>query len=1157
MTETVFNLSTLNGTNGFTIINGNNNDDHLGYSISNAGDVNGDGINDIIIGAYLADPNGQSNAGSSYVVFGTNNGFPATIDISTLNGINGFTLIGSTEGEASGRSVSAAGDINGDGIDDLIIGAPLIDVKAKNAGKAYIVFGKSSFSSTPTINLSNLNGNNGFIINGAIAEDQLGYTVSNAGDINKDGFDDLIIAASNAYTDPNGLPGKAYIIFGQQDFNSDFDLTSLNGSKGFVINGLTADDYLGFAVSSAGDINNDGIDDIIIGAHFADPNGSGSGRAYIVFGSEEEFSSNLDLSNLDGSNGFIINGQDDDQLGFSVSSAGDVNNDGIDDIIVGAHFASPNGVYAAGISYVVFGKDGNFDPIFDLSTLNGNNGFAINGIGELNNSGWAVKGVGDVSGDGIDDILVSAKNADPNGEYSGQNYVIFGKSNFTPLINLADIDGTNGFVINGKSEGDNLGHSVSGGGDVNGDGISDLILSAPFADSATGEGYVIFGINSAPTDVLLSTDNVDENVAAETVIGKFTTVDPNVKVQNFTYTLVAGAADNDAFIIDGDTLKIKQSPDFETKSSYLLRVKTTDQGGLSYQKELTINVNDIDETGGNTGSNAAPTDLVLSAINVDENVAAETIIGIFSTTDSDSGDTFTYSLVDDENYPDNDAFIIAGDTLKIKQSPDFETKSIYNIGVKTTDAGGLSFVKQLTINVNDIDETGGNTGSNTAPTDLVLSAITVDENVADETIVGTFSTTDSDSGDTFIYSLDDSTNNDDNNAFIIDGNQLKIKESPDFETKSSYNIGVKTTDAGGLSFVKQLTINVNDIDETEEPTTGGNTQNQLVKIGDDVIQIISDQSKVTFEVNLRGNNSNSVKELAVFTVDDADGRVNGIAPGEDGYTQAALARSKVIFSAIANIPNQFDASNFKKLLEFNANDQLRFYIVQNGTTDSVQAGFTPLTNVIFPSLSSLNITKLSDDNFSVAWENLDIDIKATDNPLILGTNLQGNPEGESLDLRNVNGLVNAEFTVYREAAFDNYVGFYKVANENGGIDIDGDGTADILPGEAGYTQAAVNQHLSNFGLSVGNGQTATVSGTLEGGAIYVPFLIVNGRPDAVIDSNPNNDPAVYFTYLGANSDRVDHVRLLGDNTFGFEDLRGGGDFDYNDIVVKVNLQNIA
>jgi hypothetical protein len=158
------------------------------------------------------------------------------------------------------------------------------------------------------------------------------------------------------------------------------------------------------------------------------------------------------------------------------------------------------------------------------------------------------------------------------------------------------------------------------------DGIADLILSAPIADDS-GESYVIFGINSAPTDLLLDNNSVDENVESETLIGQFTITDPNVKVQQFTYSLVAGVGDNSFFTIDGENLKINASPDFETKSIYVILVKTTDQGGLYYEKEFTININDIDETATNT----APTDFTLTVTSIDENVHSETVIGTFLT----------------------------------------------------------------------------------------------------------------------------------------------------------------------------------------------------------------------------------------------------------------------------------------------------------------------------------------------------------------------------------------------------------------------------------------------------------------------------------------------------------------------------------------------
>ncbi|WP_198285303.1 cadherin repeat domain-containing protein, partial [Microcystis sp. T1-4] len=207
-------------------------------------------------------------------------------------------------------------------------------------------------------------------------------------------------------------------------------------------------------------------------------------------------------------------------------------------------------------------------------------------------------------------------------------------------------------------------------------------------------------------------------------------------------------------------------------------------------------VNDVNET---------PTDLALSATTVNENVPVNTVIGTFSTTDPDSGNTFTYSLIAGTGDTDNSAFSIVGNQLQINNSPDFETKNSYSIRVKTTDQGGLEFEKTLTITVNDVNET---------PTDLALSATTVNENVPPNTVIGTFSSTDPDTGNTFTYSLIAGTGDTDNTAFSIVGNQLQINNSPDFETKNSYSIRVKTTDQGGLSFEKTLTIVVNNVNET-------------------------------------------------------------------------------------------------------------------------------------------------------------------------------------------------------------------------------------------------------------------------------------------------------------------------------------------------------
>ncbi|PUE22712.1 hypothetical protein B9Z39_16920, partial [Limnohabitans sp. JirII-29] len=545
------------GTGGF-VINGQANGDRSGWSVSDAGDVNGDGLADLLVGT----PDNSSGAGTTYVVFGTT--AASAIELSNVAaGTGGFVINGISAGDTSGYSVSSAGDVNGDGLADLLLGAPANIYIDNSVGHSYVVWGTTA---TSAIELSDVAaGSGGFVINGQASGDLSGKSVASAGDVNGDGLADLLVGAPYSSTSAGSNTGRSYVVFGTTATNA-VELSDVTaGTGGFVINGICAGDISGESVSSAGDVNGDGLADLLVGVRISNTSaGNNAGRSYVVFGTTA--TSAIELSNVvAGTGGFVINGQASGDLsGNSVAGVGDVNGDGLADLLVGAFFSDPSAVNEAGRSYVVWGTTA--ASAIELSNVAaGTGGFVINGQASNDRSGNSVSGAGDVNGDGLADLLVSAPlSSTSTGPQAGHTYLVLGTTS-TSAIELSNVAaGTGGFVINGQASGDLSGFSVASAGDVNGDGLADLLVSAPVS-STGGRSYVIFGAtdgtwaNKTAVDQLGSAtaDTLTGSTSAETLVGG---AGDDTLIGNGGADVLYGGSGNDVLVVNASTLLALQSP---------------------------------------------------------------------------------------------------------------------------------------------------------------------------------------------------------------------------------------------------------------------------------------------------------------------------------------------------------------------------------------------------------------------------------------------------------------------------------------------------------------------------------------------------------------------------------------------------------------------
>jgi hypothetical protein len=462
---------------------------------------------------------GGDNAGKVYLILGKKSNFLMDINLTYSTA----SFIGERSDDWAGLSVSGAGDVNGDGYDDFLIGAPGEPGIMDRTGEVYLIFGKST------------NWANNILLSQSDASfigedyDRFGHSISGCGDVNGDGFDDFIIGAPlNDYSYSDA--GQAYVVFGK---NSGWDLNTDISKADASFVGEEVQNIIGLAVSGAGDVNGDEYDDIILGSRWNDEGGESAGQTYVIFGRETGWNLRTNLASADAS---YIGEEAQDNTGFRVSDAGDVNFDGYGDFLIGAHFDSDNG-YDAGQVYLILGKGSGWNKDVSLSSAD------ASFIGEYakDRAGISIDGIGDFNADGYDDIIIGAYHNDENSNNAGQVYLIRGKdSDWEMDTYLSEADCS--FL--GEYKGDNIGYCISGAGDHDRDGFNDIILGSYLNDENgkdSGQIYIVKGIGHYEPKEVYSikcysddsyTDEISESEIGNDIFIELIGLDGNVSSQD-------------------------------------------------------------------------------------------------------------------------------------------------------------------------------------------------------------------------------------------------------------------------------------------------------------------------------------------------------------------------------------------------------------------------------------------------------------------------------------------------------------------------------------------------------------------------------------------------------------------------------------------------
>jgi hypothetical protein len=476
----------------------------FGSTVAGIGDINGDSFDDFAIGSHNYTYLSRTYCGMTHVIFGkAGNRNDINISKSFTQNVDGFRIYGATAREGNGFAISSAGDINDDGIGDMMTSSPFYN---NNNGVVYIIFGKRLFNFDIDLSVTDLAATHlGFRVIG-VDGCRAGYSVSNAGDFNGDGISDIVIGFP-FFSYLRSLQGIAGVLYGKHvvapDYFTDYDTASISlGPNIAIVIGKRAGHNAGTVVAGNFDLNDDGLSDFMMGMPYWGETITHQGAVYVAFGKMLLPGINYftDLyQTADFSYGFVVSGKTaDDYTGRALSPAGDFNEDGIDDIAIGVALGQGNayGGTDAGVGYILFGSTSSFTSITLSDPMPAATGKIVRNYQPFAEFGTSVACVGDINDDGKSDVVFGAPLDDANTKSnSGSAFVLYGFSGGGDAqVNTEDLSSTSDrFIISGKTEDDQLGTSVSGIGDVNGDGGADMAVITAYK-KGHALVYIVYGL---------------------------------------------------------------------------------------------------------------------------------------------------------------------------------------------------------------------------------------------------------------------------------------------------------------------------------------------------------------------------------------------------------------------------------------------------------------------------------------------------------------------------------------------------------------------------------------------------------------------------------------------------------------------------------------